>query len=144
MSYHWYKLNCRSHLNFTNFSTSIIFSVLEFHITLSCYVSLVSSKVWHFLSLVFHDLHNLKSAVWLFYRIFFNLGLTMLIIRLRVCVLEKTISEGMLCSYENADDRNIQYVLSITGDNSHDYLVKVSAARIQHCKVIFFPLSWGR
>ena len=86
----------------------------------------------------------MKSAVWLFYRIFFNLGLTMLIIRLRVCVLEKTISEGMLCSYENADDRNIQYVLSITGDNSHDYLVKVSAARIQHCKIIFFPLSWGR
>ena len=32
--------------------------------------------------------------------------------------------------YESADDRNIQYVLSITGDKSHDYLVKVSAARI--------------
>ena len=61
---------------------------------------------------------------------FFNLGLTMLIIRLRVCILEENISEGMLCSYESADDRNIQYVLSITGDKSHDYLVKVSAARI--------------
>lgn len=32
--------------------------------------------------------------------------------------------------YESADDHNIQYVLSITGDNSHDYLVKVSPARI--------------
>ena len=54
----------------------------------------------------------------------------MLIIRLRVCILEENISEGMLCSYESADDHNIQYVLSITGDKSHDYLVKVSAARI--------------
>lgn len=50
---------------------------------------------------------------------------------------EENISEGMLCSYESTDDHNIQYVLSITGDNSHDYLVKVSPGQNLALEVIF-------
>lgn len=46
-------------------------------------------------------------------------------------------------SYKGAQNSNIQYVLFITGDNSHDYLVKVLSARILHWKVIFFPIILG-
>lgn len=60
----------------------------------------------------------------------------------------QNITEDTLYSYQSIQSGvhnvSIRHVLLITGDISHDYLVKVMSAGILQCKVIFSLLSWGR
>lgn len=46
-------------------------------------------------------------------------------------------------SCQGVRDVNIRYVLFITGDSSHDYLVRVLSGRILHCKVSIFSIFLG-
>lgn len=133
-------VNYRLFSAFTNFSpTGLLFWVPESPVVFSCYVFFISAKLGQFFSL------SLSLMTWPFWKVLishrmsFNLGVAADEMEVRYLWQEFHRNDAVFLLVHHFGVQDVAVCL-ITGEISHDQLVKVLSTSYLHSKVTIFPL----